>query len=181
MNIRQSFKFCKRYFGFSDEELGEYLGISRPQVTKINGGYQDGLTISVLKRISQLLRISIDELVDNRFIPPSYHFSKHIYSVFLQCPNDYPEWAISKDDILYIRPYVYDPSKLGQFVIRVTANGFLLAKVTKDNSSEHFDFHVVGISRFLYKPIEDIDYQSSLTETSLALKSKRRGRPIKYD
>ncbi len=180
MNIRQAFKFCKRYFSFTDGQLGEYLGISRPQVTKINGGYYEGLTISVLKRISQLLRISIDELVDNRFIPPSYHFSKHIYSVFLQSPHNYPEFQIMKDDILYIRPYVFDASKIGQYAVQLLENQVAIKQISLQNSSDHFDFHIVGISRFLYKPMEDIDYQNTISETG-SVKSRKRGRPIKYD
>jgi len=176
MNLKQAFRFCKKYFNFSDAELGQYLGISRPQVTKINSGYRVGLTACVLIRISQLLRISIDELLGNQFLPPSYHFSKHIYAVYTRAERAYPEFSIEMDDFLYIRPFVFDESKVGQLVLRWAPEGYLIERYAQPNSNIHY--HVVGISRYLYKPIGDLTVQESWAAQE-GVQKKGRGRPIK--
>lgn len=184
MNIIEAFYFIKKFFNFSNEELADHLGVSRQQVSKIIAGHK-GINANVLKRISCIMRVSMDELMGNYFLPPSYHFSRHIYSSFFKSDKDYPEFFIKKDDSLYIRPFVHDDTKIGELVLTWKDKIYQVEKYNGDPDyylaeGKNIHFHVVGQSRFLYRPIEDIEYQQKLTK---ALQTdpqiKKRGRPIK--
>ncbi len=185
MNIIEAFYFIKKFFNYSNEELSDHLGISRQQVSKILSGHR-GINALVLKRLSNIIRISMDELMDNQFFPPSYHFSKHIYSTFYKCDKDYPEFFIKKDDNLYIRPFVHEQEKIGELILLRFNNGYIVDKYHGDPDKylaegKVIHFHIVGLSRFLFQPIEDIEYQRKL-EKELKPENnevKRKGRPIK--
>ncbi len=176
MNLRDLVKFIKRFFEWSDEEVGHYFGISRPQITKINNGYWEGLSCATIKRISQVARISIDELLDNPFFPPSYHISNHVYSIYIKAPEDYPDFSICKGDFLYIRPFVHEPSKFNQLVLQQQNGGYTVIRYTDQIHPSTVHFHIVGLTRYLYAPIANIDYQKQLESSP---KPPRRGAPIK--
>lgn len=184
MNIIEAFYFIKKFFNYSNEELADHLGISRQQVSKIIAGHK-GLNASVLKRISNIMRISMDELMDNSFLPPSYHFSKHIYSTFYRCEKDYPEFFLKKDDNLYIRPFAHDATKLNELVLIWQNKTYHVEKYNGDPDSylsekKSIHYHIIGQSRFLYRPIEDVEYQQKLTKELIDNEDlRKRGRPIK--
>ena len=176
MNLKNVIKFTKRFFKWSDQEVSDYLGVSRSQITKINAGYWQGLSCETIRRISQFVRISIDELLENPFFPPSYHISKHIYSVYIKAEKDYPEFNIVAGDYLYIRPFVYDETKLGQLVLVYSDSGYEVEVYDESSLAKPVHFHIVGVTRFLYKPLEGIEYQKKLGQQD---DTKRRGAPIK--
>ena len=179
MNLKKVIKFIKKFFQWSDQEVADYFGVSRPQVTKINAGYWEGISCGTIKKISELVRISIDELLENNFLPPSYHISKHIYSVFIAADQSYPEFFIQKGDYMYIRPFVHDESKIGQFVLVRRGQSYRVDKYGPAVRDAAVDFHIVGITRFMYKPMEDIEYQRKLGDEHKE-KVIRRGAPIKF-
>jgi transcriptional regulator with XRE-family HTH domain len=187
MNLIEAFYFIKKFFNYSNEELADHLGISRQQVSKIIAGHK-GLNASVLKRISSITRISMDELMHNDFLPPSYHFSKHIYSTFFKCDRDYPEFFIMQDDSLYIRPFTHDISKIGQLIMVWHNKSYVIEKYNGDPEyylaqGKAVHYHIIGQSRFLYRPIEDVEYQKKLIKELEEHKKEsykqKRGRPIK--
>lgn len=175
-------KFIKKSFHWSDQEVSSYLGVSRSQITKINAGYWEGLSSETVKRISQLVRISVDELLDVSFLPPSYHISKHIYSAYIKADKDMPDFSIKEGDFLYIRPFVHDDTKFNQLVLVYTQSGYDVEQYTRDSFKKVVHFHVVGMTRFMYKPIEDIDYQEKIGNPSKSqeVSKVRRGAPIKF-
>lgn len=179
MKLKHLIKFIKGFYEWSDEQVAQYFGVSRPQITKMNAGYWEGISCQSIKRISQTCRISIDELLDNQFLPPSYHISKNIYSIYITAEKDYVEHNIQKGDYLYIRPFIYDTTKDNQLVLVRQNENYQIEKLTPETlSNKPVHFHIVGITRFLYKPIEDIEYQKRLGESE-GVKKKRRGAPIK--
>jgi len=187
MNIIEAFYFIKRFFTYSNEELADHLGISRQQVSKIMSGHK-GINANILKRISIIMRISMDELMDNPFLPPSYHFSKHIYSTYYRCDKNYPEYFFKEGDTLYIRPFVHGEEKKGEFILVWTNKAYQVEQYQGDPEQYLADgksihFHIVGQSRFLYRPIEDIEYQRQLEKELKPLDEnvRRKGRPIKLD
>jgi len=185
MNIIEAFYFIKKFFNYSNEELAYHLGISRQQVSKIIGGHK-GINSTVLKRISAIMRISMDELMGNEFLPPSYHFSKHIYSTYYRCNKDYPEFSLKENDNLYIRPFLHDKTKKDQLVLTWGNKKYDVEQYNGDPESyltqgKMIHYHIVGQSRFLYRPIEDVEYQRRISQElqSHNPDAKRRGRPIK--
>ncbi|MFA5879954.1 MAG: helix-turn-helix transcriptional regulator [Candidatus Margulisiibacteriota bacterium] len=187
MNLIQAFYFIKKFFNYSNEDLADHLGISRQQVSKIMSGHK-GVNASILKRISVIMRISLDELMDNPFLPPSYHFSKHIYSTYYRCEIDYPEFFFKKEDVLYIRPFIHENEKIGQFILVWQNKTYTIEQYKGDperyaSEGKNIHFHIVGQSRFLYRPIEDIEYQRQIEQElkPLVENVRRKGRPIKME
>mgnify|MGYP003975875965 CR=1 FL=1 len=183
MNLIEALFFTKKYFHFTNEKLADYIGISKQELARIFAGHK-GINSLTLKRVSQILRISMDELTDNKFILPFYHFSKHIYSVYVKAEKDYPDFFIQKGDFLYTRPFIDGEDKKGQLVL-------VLDPVTEEYSIERYNesfssylakgkmihFHVVGKSTILYQPYEDVDFQHKLADQKKVV--RKRGRPIK--
>jgi len=95
MNLIEALYFTKKHFHFNNEKLANYLGISKQELARIFAGHK-GINSLTLKRISQILRISLDELMDNKFVLPFYHFSKHIYSLYTRATKDYKLFFIQK-------------------------------------------------------------------------------------
>lgn len=186
MNIIETFYFIKKFFNYSNEELANHLGISKQQISKIIAGHK-GINAGILKRISIITRISMDELMENYFLPPSYHFSKHIYSTFYRCDKDYPDFFLKKEDNLYIRPFVHDKTKSGELILVWKDKIYSVEKYHGDPDQylaqgKSIHYHIVGQSRFLYRPIEDIAYQQKLArEMVRSEQKKKRGRPIKTE
>lgn len=182
MNLAEAVTYLKKVFNISNEKAADYLGISRTEVTKILQGYKN-IYASTLQKISNAMRISMDELMENKFLPPSYHFSKHIYSTFVESKKNYDQFFIKKGDKLYIRPFVYEPFKEGQLVL-VWQNGDYHVEKFKGNPETYLKegkmvhFHIVGQSRILYQPLDDIEYQQKL-DAEKERQSRKRGRPIK--
>jgi len=184
MNLIEALYFTKRHFQFTNEKLANYLGISKQELAHIFAGHK-GINALTLKRISQILRISMDELMENKFILPFYHFSKHIYSLYLRITKDYPEFFIQKNDFLYIRPFVDEKDKIGQLVLAYDLSTKEYQPIRYNDDFEAqlkkgrvIHYHVVGKSTILYQPCEDIELQRSLAEYGKK-PVKKRGRPIK--
>lgn len=151
MKLKQLIKFIKAYYEWSDDQVAQFFGVSRPQVTKMNAGYWEGISCESIKHISQITRISIDELLDNPFLPPSYHISKNIYSIYITADRPYENFSISKGDYLYIRPFVYDTTKDNQLVLVRENNEYVIRQLSQEVlSSKPVHFHIVGITRFMY-------------------------------
>lgn len=177
MNLKQAFQHAKKYLMMSDQELADDLGVSRLQVVKIRQGYMEGITTKSLIRFSKYFRISIDELVENKLLPPSYHFPLEVYSVFIKAIEDYPDFFIKKGDVIYIRPFIHDDNKIGDLVV-LERNGQLVVDAYEgpDGKSEgNLLYHIVGVSRM--HPKEAIH----LRPYRAIQKPVRPGRPIKVD
>lgn len=179
MKLKHLIKFIKGFYEWSDEQVAQYFGVSRPQITKMNAGYWEGISCQSIKRISQTCRISIDELLDNKFLPNGYQISSTTNAIYVESDKDYKSLNIRKGDYLYIRPFVYDSSKENQLVLIRQGEDYTVERLTKEIlGTRSVHFHIVGMTRFLYKPIEDIEYQKKLGESE-GVKKKRRGAPIK--
>ena len=174
MNLQDITKSTKRFFKWSDFELSRFMGISRSQITKIHNGYWEGISCDVIKRISQLFHISIDELLDNSFLPPTYHVASHTHSIYIQAPDDYPEFMLKKDDFLYIRPFVHEAAKLGYLVVYSEDNQYRIKEYTKDDESRLILYYIVGISRSYHRSVADIKWKQYIEP-----KEEKRGAPIK--
>ncbi|MCP4050974.1 MAG: helix-turn-helix transcriptional regulator [bacterium] len=184
MNLIDALYFTKKHFQFNNEKLANYLGISKQELARIFAGHR-GINSLTLKRVSQILRISMDELVENKFVLPFYHFSKHIYSVYVKADRNYPDFYIQKGDYLYIRPFVDGPDKKGQLILVYASisKSYTVEKYSGDFNDylEHgklIHYHIVGKSSILYQPYDDIEFQVELIEHSKK-KTRKRGRPIK--
>ena len=183
MNLIDALYFTKKYFHFTNEKLADYLGVSKQELARIFAGHK-GINSLTLKRVSQILRISMDELTDNKFILPFYHFSKHIHSVYIKPKKDYPEFFIQKGDYLYTRPFVDGKDKNGQLVLILDLkteeyeveiyNGELSGYLANGRAVH---FHIVGKSTILYQPFEDVEFQRKLSDEKKV--GRKRGRPIK--
>jgi transcriptional regulator with XRE-family HTH domain len=185
MNLIEALYFTKKHFKFNNEQLADYLGISKQELARIFAGHK-GINSLTIKRISQILRISMDELVGNKFVLPFYHFSKHIYSVFTKAEQDYPEYFIQKNDNLYVRPFIDGKDKIGQLVLFLDAKTKKYIVTRYDGDYDSFivngkiiHYHIVGKASILYQPMEDVDFQRELTEKGKKATKRRRGRPIK--
>ncbi|MFC1752525.1 helix-turn-helix domain-containing protein [Thermoproteota archaeon] len=184
MNLIEALYFTKKHFHFTNEKLADYLGISKQELSHILAGHK-GINALTLKRISQILRISMDELMDNKFVLPFYHFSKHIYSLYSRAAKSYPQFFIEEGDYLYTRPFIDGPDKQGQLVLIYDAKqkSYELERYESNfnellASGRVVHFHVVGKSSILYQPFEDVEFQRKLAEYGQK-HQKRRGRPIK--
>jgi len=184
MKLVDALYFTKKHFLYNNEQLANYLGISKQELARIFAGHR-GINSLTLKRISQILRISMDELVENKFVLPFYHFSKHIYSLYTRANKNYPKYFIQKDDFLYIRPFVDDKDKVNQLVLvmnfktndyEIIRYGGNFQKYAKNGQIIHY--HIIGKSSILYQPFEDVDFQQKLANVG-KVERKRRGRPIK--
>jgi transcriptional regulator with XRE-family HTH domain len=184
MNLIEALYFTKNHFQFTNEKLADYLGISKQELARIFAGHK-GINSQTLKRVSQILRISMDELTDNKFILPFYHFSKHIYSVYMKADKDYPVFFIQKGDNLYIRPFVDGVDKKDQLILiyNVNKDSYEVENYTGNFQSylkqgQVVQYHIVGKSKILYQPFEDVDFQKQLAEHGKETR-RRPGRPIK--
>jgi transcriptional regulator with XRE-family HTH domain len=185
MNLIEALYFTKKHFKFNNEKLADYLGISKQELARIFAGHK-GINSLTLKRISQILRISMDELVDNKFVLPFYHFSKHIYSVYTKAEQDFLEFGVKKDDYLYIRPFIETKDKIGQLVLVYNAaeKRYEVEKYEGDFDAivaqgKVIHYHIVGKSTILYQPLEDMEFQHKIAEIGKEKKKRGRGRPIK--
>ena len=185
MNLIKGLYFIKKHFQFNNEQLSNYLSISKQELAKIFSGHK-GVNSQTLKRISQILRISMDELADNHFVVPFYHFSKHIYSLFKKAEHDYPEFFIQKGDNLYTRPFVNSEDKLNQLILVFDTNTEKYSIDKFNGSLDYYlkkglqiHYHIVGKSSVLYQPFEDVEFQRKISTVNEDVK-KKRGRPIKY-
>lgn len=175
MNLKQAFQHAKKYLVMSDQELADDLGVSRLQVVKIRQGYTEGITAKLLLRFSKYFRISIDELLENRFLPPSYHFPMEIHSVFIKAPEDYPDFFIKKEDTLYIRPFIHDENKQGDLIV-LEDNGRLIVDIYQGldhPTNQRILYHIVGISRTPAKELAHLRSYRAINKPS------RPGRPVK--
>lgn len=185
MNLIEALYFTKKHFQFNNEQLAGYLGISKQELARIFAGHR-GINSQILKRTSQILRISMDELSENRFVLPFYHFSKHIYSAYIKADKDYPEFFIEKGDFLYSRPFIDGSDKVGQLilVLAVETDTYTVERFQGDYAAlikrgQVVHYHIVGKSSILYQPFEDVEFQRKLSEHGKKVPNRRRGRPIK--
>ena len=58
-------KEAREYRGFSQEEVAEFVGVSRPSVSLIENG-QRGIDTLELQKLAKLYECTIDELVNER-------------------------------------------------------------------------------------------------------------------
>ena len=184
MNLIHGLYLIKKHFQFNNEQLADYVGISKQELAKIFGGHK-GINSQTLKRISQILRISMDELTDNHFVVPFYHFSKHIFSLYKKAEKNYPNYYIEKGDHLYTRPFVDGKDKINQLILYFDTqkSEYEIEKYNgnmKDYLKEgkQIHYHIVGKSSVLYQPFEDVEFQREIS-TLKDEGQKKRGRPIK--
>ncbi len=184
MNIRETILFFKDYFRFTNAEVAAFFGISKEQVYKLMLGHKN-LRTDELRRISQISRISMDELMDNSFILPYYHFSPHTQSTYHRADRDYPEFQIQKEDFLYVRPFFPSAEKKGQLLLTydIAAKQSSVIQFSGHVEDAILDghlilLHIVGKGTVLYQPIEDTHYQDQLRQNAVA-PTRKRGRPIK--
>jgi len=149
MNISDTIKDAKRYFRVTDQELGDMIGVSKSLINKIRNRQFQSLTSESLLRISQYFRISIDELLNNKILPPSYHFSDEIHKHYLKAEIDYACFFIKKNDYLYIRPFLHNQSKQGDLIIVEKEGEKIIDTYTGNpNTMKYMPiYHIVGIAR----------------------------------
>ena len=174
MNLQDVIKSTKQYFQWSDAELSRFMGISRSQITKIHNGYWEGLSCDVIKRISQLFNVSIDELLDNKFLPPTYHIANHTHATYIVASCDYPDFSIQKDDFLYIRPFTHEEERLGTLVVYNKDDVYHVKRYESSDQALLILYYIVGISRSYHKPDSFNSWQTHLDD-----QVERRGAPIK--
>jgi len=183
MNLVDALYFTKKHFLFNNVQLASYIGISKQKLAQIFAGHR-GINSLTLKRISQILRISMDELVNNKFVLPFYHFSKHINSLYTRANDDYPKFFIQKGDFLYVRSFIDGEDKVGQlvFVMNFKTNKYDIIRYKGKferyaKMGQIIHYHIIGKSSILYQPLEDVDFQQKLASVG-KVERKRPGRPI---
>ncbi len=184
MNLKDAVLLLKKNLKYSNEKLAQYFGVSRNEVLFILHGHTN-LRADTLIRISNILRVSMDELMDHQFIPPSYHFSEQLYSVFVTADKDYPEFLIAKGDQLYVRPFVHEPKKIGKLIVVRQGDDFWVERYMSDpqdylREGKQIDYVIVGTSRFLADSDDDVNPKAKLDLNAHGKPRKRMGRPIKH-
>ena len=185
MNLKEAVSIFKSHMNYSNERVADFFGVSRSKIDSILAGHTN-VEANTLLRISAALRISIDELLDNAFLPPFYHFSHQAYAMYIKAEKTYPEFCIQEGDILYVRPFIHDSSKKGQLIVTLHNDLPLVERYT-GNPSQYLSMgkvlflHVVGLSRLLGGADEGINIKQSLETTKLGTARKKVGRPLKLD
>ncbi len=183
MNLRDAILLVKKNPHYTNERIAQYFGLSRNEIIYMIQGHTN-LRIENMKRISNLLRISIDELTDNQFVTPSYHYSEQTFSLNVTAEKNYPEFSIQKGDILYVRPFVHEAKKIGQMVMTLNNKTFTVERYTGNpqryaDSGKQLFYHIVGISRFLTEADDDINVKAKLDLNAHGKPRSKMGRPVK--
>ncbi len=168
---------------YSNERVASFFGVSRSKIDSILAGHTN-VEAHTLLRISAALRIAVDELLENQFLPPFYHFSHHAYAMYIQADNHYPEFNIEKGDTLYVRPFVHEPSKSGHLIVTLKNEKPHVEKysgIPNQYLSEGkvLFLHVVGLSRFMGTVDEGVNIKQTLDLTKQGTVRKKMGRPLK--
>ncbi len=183
MNLKDAIHLVKKNLGYSNERIAQYFGLSRNEILYILKGHTN-LRVQNMQRISNVLRISMDELTDNQFIPTSYHFSEQVYSLYVTADRDYPEFSIQNGDILYVRPFVHEAKKIGQLVVTFQKETYTVERYAGDPQSyedrgKQLFYHVVGLCRFLTESDGHVNAKARLDLNAHGKPRKKMGRPVK--
>lgn len=148
INLKKAVTQLVKQYGMTYRDLSDHIGVSKSLIGDIVAGRPLSISATNLLKFSRFLRISIDELLNNQWLPPSQFFPIGKFSQHLVTKKDYPDLLIKKGDYLYIRPFVHSEDKDGDLVILKTADGEELKTYCwQDDQSKGILFHVAGIAR----------------------------------
>ena len=137
--IGQRISELRKSKGYSQDDLARILGISRPSLTQIELGKRN-LTVIELKKIADILSISIDKLLSSNYSMTEIIIEEEKVSEEPQLRVSVPELKVNKfkDILLYILEKCAGKPNVGETVL------YKLLYISDFNYYELYEEHLSG-------------------------------------